>query len=426
MTPTDPQLLKDLAYLNGASPELLDAIAAAGKPRRFATGETILREGSTGRELYLILEGSVEVFKGQGDDRIRLGKRDAGELVGEMALFDAGERSATVLAAEPMLTLEFSATDAQAIWTREPRLLYHVVQGLTARLRHADLQIIEDLTRKNQELARAYAELKAAQAALVEKEKLERELELARHLQQSMLPRHFPAIAGYSLAAHSRPARQVGGDFYDVIAVDERRAAFVMADVSDKGMPAALYMALTRSLIRAEAQRSGSPREILLHTHQLLNEISQNNMFFTAFCCVLDPTTGALCYARAGHDRPLLLNPTTGEHRWLGGRGMLLGPMADVHLEEVETSIGPGESLVLYTDGITDANAPDGAFFGEERLLETVQQAGDASARDLCRQIIAAVEQFQAGADQFDDMSIMVLARKDAPQDLQAPSRSNP
>jgi serine phosphatase RsbU (regulator of sigma subunit) len=256
--------------------------------------------------MYLILDGEVEVTKGQGSDRLLLAERGAGELVGEMALIDASGRSATVRATKPTLTLAFSEEDWRRIWIREPQLLFPMVQSLTSRLRSADLQMIEDLTRKNEELARAYSELKAAQTALVEKERLERELELARQLQQSMLPRRFPTIPGYSVAARSLPARQVGGDFYDVIAVSPRRVVVVMADVSDKGMPAALYMALTRSLIRAEAKRSKSPREVLLRTHRLLTEISQSGMFFTAFCGVLDPLTGVMTFARAGHDRPLL------------------------------------------------------------------------------------------------------------------------
>ena len=217
MTPIDRERLLELPFLRDLDPALLDEVIGASIPREFAADDVMMEEGSHGSEMFLLVEGSVEILKGSGDERMHLGERCAGELVGEMALIDAAGRSATVVAREPTLALEFTKADMEAIWAREPRLLYQIVQGLTSRLRRADLQLIEDLTRKNQELAQAYAELKAAQASLVEKERLERELELARQLQQSMLPRHFPELPGYTLAARSRPARQVGGDFYDVI-----------------------------------------------------------------------------------------------------------------------------------------------------------------------------------------------------------------
>jgi serine phosphatase RsbU (regulator of sigma subunit) len=364
----------------------------------------------------------VEIAKGQGGDRILLATRGAGELIGEMALIDDSARSATVSALSPILALEFSAADWRRIWMREPQLLLPMVQNLTSRLRSADLQMIEDLTKKNAELTRAYADLKAAQAAIVEKERLDRELELARQLQQSMLPRQFPAISGYKATARNRPARQAGGDFYDVIAVSPRRVVIVMADVSDKGMPAALYMALTRSLIRAEAKRSGSPREVLLRTHRLLLEISQNSMFFTAFCGVLNPETGEMVYARAGHDRPLLYRPTTRETRWLEARGMMLGYIEDVYLEEAKIMLEPGDTLVLYTDGVTDANDPAGNFFGDEYLREIIEGAADHHAPALCDAILHAVIAFQAGADPFDDIAVMVLSRDSA----QSEKRSSP
>jgi sigma-B regulation protein RsbU (phosphoserine phosphatase) len=201
----------------------------------------------------------------------------------------------------------------------------------------------------------------------------------------------------------------VGGDFYDVIVPEPGRAVLVMADVSDKGMPAALYMALTRSLIRAEAKRSGSPREVLLQTHQLLMEISQASMFFTAFCGVLDLESGHMIFARAGHDRPLHYRAATGDCVWLNARGMLLGFMEDVFLEEAEAHLQPGDALVLYTDGVTDANDPTGAFFGDARLEMAACQRPGTDAQALCDRLFAEVAEFQAGATQFDDIAIMVL-----------------
>ncbi|NIV36729.1 MAG: stage II sporulation protein E, partial [Anaerolineae bacterium] len=141
------------------------------------------------------------------------------------------------------MLLEFSEAGLRQALAEQPELLYRTVAALSVRLRESDQHLIADLRRKNEELARAYRELQEAQAALVEKERLERELELAREIQRRLLPKTFPRLAGFDCAAASRPARQVGGDFYDVIPLASDRVGLVMADVSGKGMPAALFMA---------------------------------------------------------------------------------------------------------------------------------------------------------------------------------------
>ncbi|MCP4514925.1 MAG: SpoIIE family protein phosphatase, partial [Delftia sp.] len=164
-------------------------------------------------------------------------------------------------------------------------------------------------------------QLQAAQVELVQKERLEREMELARQVQQSVLPKVFPTVPGYTFAARNRPARQVGGDFYDVFPLDADRLGLVIADVSDKGMPAALYMALTRSLLLAEARRESSPRAVLNNVHRLLLELGEQDMFVTVFYGVVEAQQ--LVYARAGHDHPMLLRQ--GVTRPLGGEGMFLG-----------------------------------------------------------------------------------------------------
>jgi sigma-B regulation protein RsbU (phosphoserine phosphatase) len=245
---------------------------------------------------------------------------------------------------------------------------------------------------------------------MVEKERLERELELARDLQRSILPVEFPQPPGISIAARSRPARQVGGDFYDVIPLDGGRLGLVMADVSDKGMAAALFMALTRSLIRAEAKRQDSPRQVLLNVHRLLMEISRAGMFVTVFYGVYDPVRGGLRYARAGHDHPLHYRSSSNECRSLSAYGMALGYVEEVTLEEGGAELELGDRLVLYTDGICHAESSSGEFFGLERLRQTVCDAGSLDAQALCDLIFERVGSFRAGAAQFDDMALLLLS----------------
>jgi serine phosphatase RsbU (regulator of sigma subunit) len=327
-----------------------------------------------------------------------------------MGLIEDRPRFATVRALEPTRLVELSEGLMRSVFVEQPDLLYRTIQMLSARLREADLQMIEDLRRKNRELALAYEELLQAQASLVEMERLEHELDLARQLQQSILPQEFPDVAGVSCAARSHPARQVGGDFYDVIPLGPRRLGLVMADVSDKGMPAALFMGLVRSLIRAETGHSDSPREVLLSVHRLLMSITQANMFVTVFYGVLDLAKGTLCYARAGHDRPLHFCPSQDACRFLAGQGMLLGIVEPVELEELEVPVRDGDVLVLYTDGITDANSPAEELFGADRLRETVCTARSRSAPDLLDRILDRVGRFQAGAVQYDDMALLVVS----------------
>lgn len=252
--------------------------------------------------------------------------------------------------------------------------------------------------------------LEAAQADLRLKERLERELELARQVQQSMLPVTFPEVAGLSFAANNAPARQVGGDFYDVISLDEGRVALVIADVADKGMPAALYMALARSLILAETHHEGSVAAVLRHVNQLLLELGQPNMFVTVFYGVLDRASGRLTYSRAGHDHPFLLRD--GAAHMLPGRGMALGLFEDdiFYVEEETVDVAPGDRLVLYTDGLTDVTDPDGAMLERNRLERLLLSHAAKRPAELCTAVFAELRAFQRDAPQFDDMALVVVA----------------
>ena len=401
-------LVQELEFLQGARPDVVRRLVDGAVERSLRPGDVLMEEGAPGREIYLVVQGAVEVVKGQGEDGLLLGRRGPGELVGEMAFLDNRPRSATVRAVEPTLLLEFREASLREALAAQPELLYRTVATLSVRLRESDQQMIADLRRKNEELARAYRDLQQAQAALVEKERLERELELAREIQQRMLPRIFPQLAGFDCAAASRPARQVGGDFYDAIPLASDRVGLVMADVSGKGMPAALFMALARSLMRAEAQRSVSPREALLGVHKLLMEMSRTELFVTALYGVLDLSARTFRYARAGHERALYHSPRRDECRFLEGDGMFLGMVDPVVLDELCLDLLPEDRIVLFSDGITDANSPDGQHFGRQRLVAAISESGEATAQGLSDGVFQRIAAFQAGSEQFDDMALLV------------------
>jgi len=408
--------LSALNFLEGASPEMIKRLAEAATVKNFQPGQVILQEGDRGREVLLILSGEVEVAKGQGESEIVLATRGMGEVFGEMGFIEDRPRFATIRAVTTTRVLELSENTMRTTLAEQPDLLFRTTQLLSARLRDAQGQLIADLQQKNEELARAYHELQAAQADLLIKERMEHELELARRLQDSILPHRFPELPGLNFAAYSRPARQVGGDFFDVIPLKEDRIGLVMADVSDKGMPAAIFMALSRSLVRAEARRSASPKKVLQQTHKLLYEISQSDefdsfeMFVTVVYGILDPLRRTFCYTRAGHNYPILYHPDRRKCEWLRIPGMSLGLIEDVDLEEEQIVLQPGNLLLLYTDGITDANSSTGDFFGSDRLCQAVCESGARNAQELCDFIFQRVEAFQYGAEQYDDMAVLAAS----------------
>jgi serine phosphatase RsbU (regulator of sigma subunit) len=404
------EFLRQQPFLEGIRADVLQRLYETAIERCYQPGDILLLEGSIDREMLLILKGSVEVIKDAGSSEVILSRNGAGAVFGEMGFFNAQPRFATVRAVEVTGALELSESSLRQALIEQPKLLFHSLQLLSARLRESQEHMITDLRKKNLELERAYHELQDAQADLVDKERLERELELACELQQSFLPHEFPSLPGVQCAALNLPARQVGGDFYDVIPLSENRLGLVIGDVSDKGMPAALFMVLSRSLIRAEAQRSDSPRKVLLAVNHLLQELNQSSMLVTVFFGVLDISRGFLTYVRAGHDRPLLLRAANNECVVLDSQGIVLGVLEEIELEEVQIVLNSGDRLVLYTDGITDAMNPEGELFDLQRLEDLVCSAGAASARELCDAIFDHVEQYQAGTMQYDDMTVMVIS----------------
>lgn len=252
-------------------------------------------------------------------------------------------------------------------------------------------------------------QLEEAQAELVKKERMEHELDLARQVQQSLLPTDFPKIPGFHFAAHNEPARQVGGDFYDFFVLDDHHFGIVIADVADKGMPAALYMALSRSLILAEARRVASPRQVLLNVNRLLLELGDLNGFVSVFYGVVEYPARQLRYVRAGHDRPLLYRQ--GQLISLGGEGVVLGILENeqIHLTEETFDLSPDDRLVLFTDGLTDVINDQESFSGLAVLKKILLSNGSSSADEICRLVFEELGQYRGQADQFDDMTLLVL-----------------
>jgi serine phosphatase RsbU (regulator of sigma subunit) len=253
--------------------------------------------------------------------------------------------------------------------------------------------------------AKVYAQTLAHQ-------KVQHELDLARRIQVSFLPREIPQIAGWQLAASLEPAREMAGDFYDLIPLPGGGLGVLIADVADKGVGPALYMALSRTLIRTFAVQFESQPELVIQTANLrILQDAANPLFVTVFYGVLDPKTGRLTYVNAGHNPPWILNPAGGELRQLTRTGRPLGIEEDFCWQQRSTQLEPGDRLVLYTDGAADALDEHEQPFGEERLLDAVQSHLTLPAPALLPAIMDCIYHFTGATPQFDDITLVVVAR---------------
>ncbi len=246
------------------------------------------------------------------------------------------------------------------------------------------------------------------EAEAATRQRYEQELEVARLIQQNFLPKELPELPGWEIATCYRPAREVGGDFYDVIPLDDGRVAFVIGDVTDKGVPAALVMSATRSVLRASAQRLREPGVVLERVNDHLCPDMPEKMFVTCLYGVLDPVSGLFRFANAGHDLPYVR--TSAGSAELRARGMPLGLMPGMDYEERETVLHPGETLLLHSDGIVEAHTPEREMFGFPRLMDTV--AAGPAGDGLIDHVLAELAAFTGpGADQEDDITMVSLRR---------------
>lgn len=272
-----------------------------------------------------------------------------------------------------------------------------------------DRKLLENLAAQAAPAVRV-AQLVREQAAEAQaRQRIEQELEVARLIQQHFLPKQVPVLEGWLLGAYYRPAREVGGDFYDFIELPNGQLGILIGDVTDKGVPAALVMAATRSVLRASAQRLVAPGEVLQRVNELICPDTPANMFVTCLYAVLDPGTGHLRYANAGHDTPYVHH----DHRTieLRARGMPLGLMTDMTYDEQEAQLEPGDHVVFYSDGLVEAHNRDRQMFGFPKLKELVAKHTGGSG--LIDHLLAELDLFTgSGWEQEDDVTLVTLKRE--------------
>ena len=407
-------LLRKVPLFVSLPDEEIDLLAHSLREVDYQQGEVLFLEGEKAERFYMILEGEVDILKALGSPEERLlGTRGAGSFLGELSLFSEDQkRSATVRANTPLRMLEMTSTEFDELLHRVPNLAYELMRVLSRRLRESENTTIRDLREKNERLSQAYRELQEAQAQIIEKAVLDRELAFAHRVQQSILPADKPDLECFEFGMLMIPSHLVGGDFFDFIPLSDGKLGIAIADVTDKGIPAAIFMAVVRSLVRAEASRCLAPAGVLRRVNDLLLEMNTEGLFATLLYGVMDADTREFHYVRAGHVQPLLITAAGIVHTPLPQNGQPLGILPDPEMDEQSCFLENGSVLLLFTDGVTEEEDPQARAFGTQRLEEVVAQHRQQPAQTICNQIIDALSVYRNSRVQSDDITLVAIKVK--------------
>jgi phosphoserine phosphatase RsbU/P len=387
----------------------LDELMTVLDVRKLGDREILFREGEPGEHFYAVLDGVLEVLMGESTpEELLLNILHEGEYLGEMSLITPGMlRSATVRSRGISSLLSMDRAQFLDLTKKHPELAISMARVLSQRLDATNTATFRDLTEKNRQLQIAYDELKAAQAQLIEKERLERELQVAADIQLSILPDVLPVIEGFSFGARILPARQVGGDLYDIFPLKDGHVGVLIGDVADKGVPSALFMARAHAFIMAEADIGATPGEVLRLTNSHITRLQKATQFVTVLYGILNLQTREFSFARAGHEPPLVVHKDGTVERIPHSPGMALGLWANVTLDERSIQLLPGDTLFLYTDGITDCRNPKGEPFGLERVKEALSSFSNRNAQQMCDNLLESLQGYQNGCKQDDDVTLV-------------------
>ncbi len=369
------------------------------KKETFKKGDLLFRAGDAADRMFYIAKGAVRLVEIN-----KIVKQ--GEVIGEMGIFSPlKERTASAACEEDLEVYTMGKDGLIKFFGQDPGLAIELIQLSIKRF-------IENL--------------KAETAA---RERIESELRIARDIQASMLPTVFPEQKEFELFAMMDPAKEVGGDFYDFFFVDEKRLCFVIGDVSGKGVPAALFMAITKTLIKNEAKRGLSTDEILTRVNNIMCPDNSTCQFVTVFCAILDIQTGQMQFCNAGHNPPLVYDNSHCEncqdpmerctHQGCFNYlkvpgGFVMGVMENVLSQNNSMTLLPGDTIFLYTDGVTEAMNPEQQQFSEPRLKNLLREMQDDNIKDMISRMREEVSAFARGAPQSDDITMLAVRYKGA------------
>ncbi|HYM73355.1 MAG TPA: SpoIIE family protein phosphatase [Stellaceae bacterium] len=423
------RILAALPIFARLDPASLAAVAARCGFASFHAGDTIMQQGRMSTFADVILDGEVDVLVDTPAGQVHVATVGRHRIIGELGAVAAMPRSATVVARTDLSVLRIERGSLMSLILEHPAVgvaiigeLGRRIYGMNTSLAYLtyaanalgrdeyDPAMLAELTRQPGELA-TFARTFSNMASEIEAKKRRRdEMQAAAEIQNSILPRPLtregPAAA-VDLHAEMHPAREIGGDFYDYFLIDDDRLAVTVADVSGKGIPAALFMAVSRTVLRG-GERGDDMAARMESANRLLAAENAASMFVTAFHGVLDLKTGALRYCNAGHNPPYLLRAAGGRET-LAATGLPFGVDGDLAYRIGETRLHAGDALFLFSDGITEAFSPDGEEFGTARLEAALEEARGRSAADIVRHVLDRTAAFAAGAEQSDDIISLAL-----------------
>ncbi len=406
----DKITLENIVLFKSLSPQVLKELESSMQLKTLHDGEILFKENEVGSCFYIIVSGKVEVVKALGTAEERqLNVIVPGMFMGELSLMVKNSlRTASVRALCETHLLELSRERFEQMIEAQPTIALQLMKEVCERLRISDESTIHDLRKKNAELAKAYDDLKAAQNELIEHEKLEHELNMAREIQMSILPQKIVLPQGCEVGAKMVPAKAVGGDFYDIIPIDNFRVGIAIGDVSDKGIGAAMFMAQFCTLLRIEAKQSKTPAKVLSRVNNHLLEANSAQLFVTCIYGIYDSRDNSFSYARAGHELPLILDENKNFHQVIHQKGTALCLFPDPPIDVQSVMLPSDGILLMYTDGGTDAIDTNREQFGLEKIKQTLLEFFNLPAMDICEKTVNRIISFQRGT-QFDDVTIVVL-----------------
>lgn len=432
-----PDEARRVAALVGGHPIMgtlpLDALAdlvAGGALAAFAPGEFLLRRGETSDFALLLVEGTAHVFIDTPYGDVHLADVHGPAVVGEVAAFTGVPRTAHVQAMNTIRAVRIGAQALKEAGRAHPPFLEAALRQIGGRLetfnravgfyssalnaleRHDfDMRLLDDLRNPLPELANFAASFRRLAEEIMVRQALRREMESATAIQRAMLPEPMePADLGHrgEIQACMRPAKEVGGDFYDMFPLPDGRLVMSVGDVSGKGVPAALFMSATQTALRYVLRRESDLATAIGIVNELLCATNSESMFVTLFSAVLNLDDGTLDYCNCGHLDVMVLR-RDGTTDILPPVGMAVGILDRARFGAQRVTLAPGDRLFLFTDGLPDAADPADNPFGEDRLREVTEAAREKAGTAFVDHILDAVERFAQGAAQFDDITLLVL-----------------
>ena len=397
-------LLAKIPLFSDFPPEELDRLLSIMSTLNLKSGEILFHEGDPSGQLYVVVSGELEILRAAStDNEFIISTVNEGEYLGEMSLIvPNNHRTASARARGEVVLLSMSRKQFIELLQRNPLLAYAALNVLGHQMSDSYSATYQDLTEKSRQL----------QQISIEKELLERELKIAADIQMSILPDVLPSHPCFDFGGRILPARQVGGDFYDVFELGENKIGILIGDVADKGVPSAIFMARTHALIIAESYGDTTPGEVLHMVNKHITRLEKSKQFVTALYGVLNTATGEFSYARAGHEPPLLLNAEGEVHRLSYRPGMSLGLRENIVLDEYSLFLPKGSLLVMFTDGMTDCRNPKGEPFGLDRIKATLAELRDYSAQGGCNHLFETLMNYQDGSKQADDVALVAVHAK--------------